>query len=83
MRSVNTNWAVTAADKAQKLLWVLIDIDQNPFVAFIDDGRLAQQIRESDTVLFLEQQLPSKLNLLLQHAQSFARGPKASLVYCT
>ncbi len=41
MRSANTNWVVTAADTPHILLRVLIDIDQNPFVAFIDDGRLA------------------------------------------
>ena len=83
MRSVNTNWAVTAADKPQKLLRVLIGIDQNPLVAFRDDGRLAQQLRDRDTVLFLDQQLAIGIDLLLQHAQRFARGPKASLVYCT
>jgi len=34
MRNANTNWAVTAADTLQKLLRVLIGIDQNPCVAF-------------------------------------------------
>jgi hypothetical protein len=33
-RSENTNWAVTAADKAHLLLRVHIDIEQNPLVAF-------------------------------------------------
>jgi hypothetical protein len=38
MRSANTNWAVTATDTPHMILRVLIDIDQDPFVAFIDDG---------------------------------------------